>query len=327
VNTFGKHYAVTVFGESHGTAIGCVIDGIPAGFALDRGRIDEELRRRRPGQSELSTTRKETDNFKIVSGLLGRVTTGAPLTAFCRNIDTRSSDYQTGLARPGHADFPAFVKYDGFNDARGGGMFSGRLTAPLVFAGAIAKQIIESRVGAVISAQPVNIGGVTDPDLFQKVILEAKAEGDSVGGVIECTVTGLPPGLGEPLYSSVESEIASIVFAVPAVKGIEFGDGFNIANRYGSEVNDGYDSKNGKISMTSNHNGGVLGGITNGADLVFRVAVKPTPTISKPQQTVNLVTGESIEHSFVGRHDPCIVPRAVPVIEAACAVALIQFIL
>ncbi|MDR2360608.1 MAG: chorismate synthase [Oscillospiraceae bacterium] len=326
MNTFGERYRVTVFGESHGAAIGCVIDGLPPGYEIDLDAVRADLARRAPGNSPTATARRETDNFTVVSGLLNGRTTGAALTAYARNSDTRSHDYSADVPRPGHSDYPASVKYFGFNDRRGGGIFSGRLTAPLVFAGAIAKQILRGKFGAEITARALSIAGETDEAAQTENILAAKAAGDSVGGVIECAAAGLPPGLGEPLYGSIESQIAALVFAVPAVKGIEFGDGFGFAARRGSEVSDGMAfGASGEVEFLANHNGGILGGITTGQPLIFRAAIKPTPTIALPQRTVNLADKTSVTHSFAGRHDPCIVLRAIPVIEAVCAIALMQF--
>jgi chorismate synthase len=326
MNTFGERYRVTVFGESHGAAVGCVIDGLPPGFEINFDAVRADLSRRAPGNSDTATSRRETDEFNIVSGILNGRTTGAALTAYARNADTRPHDYNADIPRPGHSDYPAGVKYGGYNDRSGGGMFSGRLTAPLVFAGAIAKQILRAKFGAEITARTVSIAGEMAENAQIEAILDAKSAGDSVGGIIECVVTGLPAGLGEPLYGSVESQIASIVFGIPAVKGIEFGDGFGFAGKRGSSVSDRMEfGSDGKVKFLANHNGGILGGITTGQNIIFRTVIKPTPTISVLQRTVNLADKSSVTHSFGGRHDPCIVPRALPVIEAACAIALMQF--
>jgi chorismate synthase len=326
-STWGVSFRVSVFGESHGACVGVVIDGLPPGFAPDFDEVRRELLRRAPGRGDTATSRRETDEFDVMSGLLGGVTTGAPLMALCRNADTRSSDYNPDIPRPGHADLVAAYKCGGHNDYRGGGHFSGRLTAPIVFAGAIARQLLKERYRITIDAKILSIHGETDATKFDGEILRAKSEGDSVGGIIECTAKNVPRGWGEPIFHSLESEISAMMFSVPAVKGVEFGDGFGFADKYGSEVSDGYglDAGGGVISL-ANHNGGVNGGIANGEPIVFRVAIKPTPTISKPQQTVNLAAHEAITHSFAGRHDPSVVPRAVPVIENALAIVLMQYI-
>jgi chorismate synthase len=325
-DTFGTNYQVTVFGESHGTAIGCVIGGLPAGFRIDFNLVRRDLERRAPGRDDTSTSRRESDEFEVLSGIFNDLTTGAPLTAVCRNADTRSRDYTPELPRPGHADLAAAAKYGGFADYRGGGHFSGRLTAPIVFAGSIAKQILRARHGIGIAARIASIHGETDADAQRETILAAKARGDSVGGVIECAASDVPMGWGEPMFRPIETEIAAIMFAIPAVKGVEFGDGFAFTARYGSEVSDGYGlDANGNLVALANHNGGINGGIANGEPVVFRAAIKPTPTISASQKTVNLQMREAVTHSFTGRHDPCIVPRAVPVIECATAIALMQY--
>ncbi|MDR2501682.1 MAG: chorismate synthase [Oscillospiraceae bacterium] len=324
-STWGRKYRLSVFGESHGKGVGVVIDGLPAGFAVDFDAVSAELSRRAPGRDETSTPRRESDRFEVFSGIMDGKTTGAPLMAMTRNADTRSGDYTPGIPRPGHADLVAMLKYRNFNDFRGGGHFSGRLTAAIVFAGAIAKQILASRHGVAIISRAASIHGETDPERQRAAVLEARARGDSVGGVIECIVTGVPVGWGEPIFHSAESELAAMMFSIPAVKGVEFGDGFGFADKYGSEVSDGLGiDANGNVMHLANHNGGINGGITNGETVVFRVAVKPTPTISIPQKTVNLNTNEAIVHSFSGRHDPCIVPRALPVVECAAAIALME---
>jgi len=304
MNNWGEALKISIFGESHGKAVGIVIDGIVPGFAPDMEEVGRELARRAPGQSGLTTSRREDDTVEIVSGLFEGRTTGAPLCCMIRNTNTRSSDYQRHLARPGHADYTAHIKYKGFSDYRGGGHFSGRLTAPLVFAGALAKQLLP---GVNFKAKPELIGGVSPDD---ETILNAKAENDSVGGIISCVITGLPAGLGEPFFSSTESRLSSILFSVPAVKGVEFDNGFALAGMRGSESN--------------KTNFGILGGITTGKPLNFRVAVKPTPSIGQEQNTIELTTGEPAKITISGRHDPCIVPRAVPVIEAAAAIGILD---
>ncbi|MDR0445722.1 MAG: chorismate synthase [Oscillospiraceae bacterium] len=324
---WGKKFKISVFGESHGDAIGVVIGGLPAGFEPDFTEVRRELQRRAPGQSDNATPRREADEFEILSGMLDGRTTGAPLMALCRNTDVRSRDYERHLPRPGHADLAAAIKYGGFNDYRGGGHFSGRLTAPVVFAGALARQLLRNAHGIEISADIIEIRGERSPDKFDDIISAARMAGDSVGGIIECRVRGAPAGWGEPIFHSVESSVSALLFSIPAVKGVEFGDGFALARRLGSEVSDGITvDNNGEIAFLANHNGGINGGITNGAELVFRAAIKPTPTISIPQKTVDLRTNEPVTHSFTGRHDPCIVPRAVPIVEAVAAIALAQYL-
>ena len=348
-NVFGEHIKVTIFGESHGEAIGIVIGGLPEGEELDYEEIKREMARRAPGQNALSTPRKEPDKVEVISGLMNCKTTGAPLCGVILNTNVHSEDYEGLFPRPGHADLTALTKYRGFNDSRGGGHFSGRLTAPLTFAGAVARQILGRR-GIVIGSHIQEIAGCSEerftkidketlealsrsafPVLdakagkkMQEAILAAKAEGDSVGGIIECAVNGLPAGLGEPFFSSIESEVASMMFSIPAVKGVEFGAGFTFAGMKGSEANDPIILKDGKLKTLTNHNGGINGGITNGMPLVLRVAVKPTPSIAKPQKTVDLLTMQEKTIEVKGRHDPCIVPRAVPVIEAGLAICLLD---
>ncbi len=354
MNTWGKSLRLSIFGESHGEAIGVVIDGIPAGTELNMEEIQREMLRRAPGQDALSTPRKEKDEVQILSGFLNGKTTGTPLAGVIFNTNTRSKDYTPELLRPGHADFTGFVKYGENHDYRGGGHFSGRITAPLVFAGAIAKQILKQR-GVTIGSHLLQIGKVLDTPLdgvrldaetldrlreknfpvlddgagekMQEWILAKKEEQDSVGGVVECGVVGLPTGLGDPFFGSVESRISQMMFSIPAVKGIEFGAGFGFATLCGSEANDAFQVTDGKIDTKTNHNGGINGGITNGMPLLFRVAVKPTPSIGKEQQTVNLKTMENTTLSVKGRHDPCIVHRAAVVVEAGTALALLDMLL
>lgn len=352
---WGNKLKISIFGESHGDSIGATIEGLPAGIRLDMQNIESFMARRRPGQNELSTSRKESDKPEIVSGILEGVTTGAPLTMTIRNNDTRSRDYTETefLARPSHADYAAHVKYCGKNDKRGGGHFSGRLTAPLVFAGAIAMQLLSER-GITVGCHIKSIENISDEafgvaipsDMLKKLsamafpvidfdigeqmkaaILNAKSLCDSVGGVIECAVIGLPAGVGEPIFDGVENKIASIVFGIPAVKGIEFGAGFEITKLKGSAANDEMYVENGSIKCFSNNNGGITGGITNGMPVVFRVAIKPTPSIARPQKTVDLKTMQSGVIEIKGRHDPCIVQRAAPVVEAAAAIAVLDMLM
>lgn len=349
---FGEKFKITIFGQSHSEAIGVVIDGVPAGITLDGEKIASFMARRAPGKNAYSTKRKEADCPEIVSGVVDGITCGTPICAIIRNSDQHSKDYSKLkiLPRPSHSDFAAYMKHGGFNDIRGGGNFSGRMTAPMCFAGAVAMQILEEK-GIKIGAHIEKIAGVCDtrfdpvnPDIstldgkdFPLVndsvkdemlakIEAARLDCDSVGGVIECAVTGLPVGLGEPMFGGVENVLSQAMFAVPAIKGIEFGNGFDCADLKGSENNDEFTVNDGKITTVTNNHGGILGGLTSGMPLIFRVAVKPTPSISKPQMTVNLETNKPEELVIEGRHDPCIVPRAVPCIEAATAIALINLI-
>ncbi len=352
-STFGEKIKISVFGESHGNGIGVVIDGLPAGEIIDMESVFAQMARRAPGKDKTATPRKESDIPKILSGMLGNTLTGAPLCAVIENTNTRSADYGNLLTspRPGHSDYAAFVKYKGANDIRGGGHFSGRITAPIVFAGAICRQILEKK-GIKIAAHIQSIGGVEDDkfnpvnissELIDKLsksafaLINAQAEQamrdevesarlalDSVGGVIECAVTGIGAGYGEPMFDGVEGVIAKAVFAIPAVKGVEFGAGFESAKMRGSQNNDPLRYQNDKVVSETNNCGGILGGITNGMPVIFRTAIKPTPSIGQKQRTVDLQKRENTELEIKGRHDPCIVPRAVPVIEAAAAIAVLN---
>ena len=315
----------TIFGESHGPEIGVVLTGVPAGIALDWGFILSEMARRAPGQSALSTARKEADTPEVVSGVFEGKTTGAPLCAIIQNTDTRSRDYEElrRKPRPSHADYAAFVASGGFRDYRGGGHFSGRLTAPLVFAGAVAKQVLKPR-GITVSARISMLGGVKDPSQSQieDIVLSAKQAGDSVGGTIACTVEGMPAGLGAPDFGcNVEGIFSQYLFAVPAVKGVAFGAGFALASMRGSEANDPFYMDGDTVKTRTNHAGGVNGGITNGMPITFEAVLRPTTSIYKEQDTVDLDTMEDTKLIIHGRHDPCIVTRAVVVIEAAAALA------
>ena len=348
------HLTVSIFGQSHGPAVGVTLDGLPAGHAIDTAALQAFLNRRAPGQNDWSTPRKEADAPEFLSGLSEGKTCGAPLTAIIRNTNTRSGDYAglKNVPRPGHADYTAQVKYGGFQDPAGGGHFSGRLTAPLCVAGGVCRQLLAERgvtVGAHIAAvggvedtpfDPVDPAEVTAPgeklfpviddgagEQMRAVIAAAKAELDSVGGVIECAVTGLPAGLGDPMLDGMENRIARLVFAIPAVKGVEFGAGFRAAAMRGSEHNDAFVLRDGQVRTRTNHAGGILGGITNGMPLLFRAAVKPTPSIARPQDSVDLARREETVLEIRGRHDPCIVPRAVPVVEAAAAIAVYDALL
>ena len=347
----GEHIHVSVFGQSHSPAIGVVVDGLPAGERVDMEELGRFLKRRAPGQNATSTPRKEADLPQFLSGLVDDVTCGAPLAALIENTNTRSQDYAQlrDKPRPGHADFTAQVKYGGFQDVAGGGHFSGRLTAPLCIAGGICLQMLKRR-GIEVAAHIASIAGEADRpfdpmgesvetldalkrapfpvldekagERMRKAILQAKEEGDSVGGIVECLVTGIPAGLGEPMFGGMENRLAAALFGIPAVKGVEFGAGFGVAKMRGSENNDPFTVKDGKVVTQTNHAGGILGGITNGMPLVFRLAVKPTPSIAKQQQTVSLSKKQVEELVVTGRHDPCIVPRAVPVVEAVTALVL-----
>jgi len=320
----------TVFGESHGPAIGVVVSGLPSGVLLDIDAIGAEMARRAPGKDRTSTARKEPDVPEILSGVFEGKTTGTPLAAIIRNTDTRSGDYSKlkDLPRPGHGDYAGFVRYAGYNDYRGGGHFSGRLTAPLVFAGAVAKQILAER-GITVSSRISMLGGVKDPTDRQvdDIILAARDDGDSVGGCIACAVSGLPAGFGAPdLGENAEGIFAKHLFAVPAVKGVAFGAGFGFASMRGSEANDPFYMDGGAVKTRTNHAGGINGGITNGMPVTFEIVIRPTPSIAQEQQTVSLSRGTDETLVITGRHDPCIVKRAMPVIEAAAALAAMELI-
>ena len=350
---WGSKIKLSIFGESHGNAIGITIDGLPAGFSIDMDKIMMEMARRAPGKSSLSTPRKESDIPEILSGYFEGKTTGTPLCAIIRNSNTKSKDYSKlkDVMRPGHADYTGAVRYKGFNDYRGGGHFSGRITAPLVFAGAICKQILEVK-GIIVSAHINSIGKIKDcsflesdisdellnsfkekelplintklEDEMRPEIFSARSSGDSIGGTIECAILGVSPGIGDPFFDSVESTLAHLMFSVPAVKGIEFGKGFDISKMRGLEANDEYYLENGNIKTKTNNNGGILGGITNGMPIIFNVAIKPTASIFNEQNTVNIVTMEETTLCIEGRHDPCIVQRALPVIEAVAAIGITE---
>ena len=318
----------TIFGESHGPAIGVVLEGVPAGLELDLDFIRAQLARRAPGQNAMTTARKEADEPELLSGVFEGRTTGGPLCAVIFNTDTRSRDYAKlkDLPRPGHADYAGFVRYRGCNDYRGGGHFSGRLTAPLVFAGAVAQQVLGGH-GVTVAARISNVAGIPDPtpEEMEGAILAAKADGDSVGGRIACAVTGLPAGLGDPDFGcNVEGIFSQYLFAVPAVKAVGFGLGTGFAEIRGSQANDPFYMDGGTVRTRTNHAGGINGGITNGMPVTFEVTIRPTPSIGREQDTVDLSTGSDAKLSVTGRHDPCIVPRAVPVIEAAAALAACQ---
>ena len=354
---FGRQLKISVFGQSHSEGIGVVADGFPAGFRIDRSRLSEFMARRAPGRSPLATPRKEADELHILSGIVEDVTCGAPFCAVIHNTDTRSGDYRDiqRVPRPAHADFTAQQKFHGFQDVRGGGHFSGRLTAPLTAAGGIAVQMLESQgicIGAHISSiadvhdrnfDPVKVSPADFENLrlkpipclsdeasarMQQSILLARSEADSVGGTIECAVTGMPPGLGSPMFDGLENRIAAAIFSIPAVKGIEFGSGFAGTEMRGSENNDAFTTdQTGKIQTVTNHHGGILGGISSGMPVLFRIAMKPTPSIGKQQQSVDMASKQAALLSIGGRHDPCVVLRAVVCVEAVTALTLLDILL
>lgn len=358
-STFGQKIKITIFGQSHSDAIGVTIDGLPAGEVIDLAQLQAFMARRAPGQGAYSTSRRESDTPEFLSGVLEQdgnlVTCGAPLCAIIRNTNTRSGDYADlkDKPRPGHADYTAEVRYNGHQDVRGGGHFSGRLTAPLCIAGGICKQILE-RKGITVGAHIYSIGDVQDtpysplidsPDILRQtsggfpvlspdtekamlsLIEDCRKDGDSIGGIIECAAIGLPAGIGSPMFDGVENRLAYALFGIPAVKGVEFGDGFGVATLRGSQNNDPYYMDGDKVKTRTNHAGGILGGITNGMPLILRVAVKPTPSIFRKQNTVSLSEGCDTTLTVHGRHDPCILPRAVPVVEAVTAAVLLDMIL
>lgn len=348
-STYGEKIKLSIFGQSHGTAIGMTLDAIPAGLPVDLERLQQFLNRRAPGNDDYSTPRKEEDAPEFLSGIVNGYTCGAPIAAIIRNNNTRSGDYDNlkDCPRPGHADYTAQIKYGGYQDAAGGGHFSGRLTAPMCIAGGLCKQWLEAK-GIHIAAHIKSIAGISDepltldwvnPDLnlicedfpvinsqagnkMRAAIASAKADGDSVGGMIECIITGLPAGIGEPMFGGIESKIAQIVYGIPAVKGLEFGSGFEGSQLRGSQNNDNFIISGNRVSTETNNAGGILGGITTGMPLVFSVAIKPTPSISQQQKSISLSNNTEKILEIKGRHDPCIVPRAVPVVEAAAALAI-----
>ena len=352
MSTFGKAIEVNLFGESHGDSIGIVINNLPAGIKLDFTNIDHELYKRRP-KSELSTSRQEKDEYKIISGYYNDFTTGTPLTIVIENKDTRSKDYNPEMLRPSHADYTSYIKHNGFQDYRGSGHFSGRITTPLVILGAISNQLLKQK-GVIIGSHIDSIKDIKDKefsdyesynsilkalnssdfpvlnkdiiDLYKNTILDAKDSHNSVGGVIETMVLGLNPGYGEPFFNSIESILAHLLFSVPAVKGVEFGKGFGITKLFGSEANDQFYLDNNVIKTKTNNSGGIQGGISNGMPITFKTAIKPTASIGLPQQTVNIKTMKETTLSLVGRHDPAIVHRVVHVINAITAYATLEII-
>jgi chorismate synthase len=352
-NSLGKEFIVTTFGESHGKIVGVLIDGCPAGLTLSEEDFQEELDRRIPAEPKIVSARVEKDTAKILSGVFNGKTTGAPITVTVENKETKSSDYDAmkDLPRPGHSDYPARIRYGGFNDYRGGGRFSGRVTVALILAGTIAKKLL-GRYDIDVLAYTAAIGKVKSdkrfsateirnnrylaatrcPDLacaekMEQAIVAAKKAGDSLGGIVECTVLNMPVGIGEPLFDALDADLAKALFGVSAVKGVEFGAGFAAAEMLGSQNNDAFTMKNGKVESATDNAGGILGGLSSGMPITMRVAIKPTPSISKEQKTVDLSTMQDATLSVKGRHDPCVVPKAVPAIEAAVAVTLVDHLI
>lgn len=353
---WGRNFSISIFGESHGEGIGVTINGVPAGIPIDRAALLAFLARRAPGKDKTSTPRQESDLPETLSGIYRGRTTGAPIAAVIRNRDTRSGDYSelARTARPGHADYTAHLRYGGFQDPRGGGHFSGRLTAPLCYAGGIAKQILEHQ-GVFVGAHIAEIAGIPDTpfppveldretllrpgrspfpvldfqagEQMREAVEAARMDLDSVGGVVECAAIGFPGGVGAPIFGGVENRLASILFGIPAVKGVEFGAGFSAARMRGSQNNDPFRARKGRVETTQNNAGGILGGISTGMPVLVRAAFKPTPSISKEQKTVDFVEKADRDLTVKGRHDPCVVVRAVPVVEAAAAVALLDCLL
>jgi len=345
-NILGERFAAMSFGESHGRCVGIVVDGCPAGLHLAEYDIQGQLDLRKPGQSTITTQRKEEDRVEILSGVFNGITTGAPICMLIWNKDADSRSYEAikNIPRPGHADYPAMVKYGGFADYRGSGRFSGRLTATLVMAGAVAQKLLKTTLGIETVAYTSEIGGIKannitksnipsrysndvrcpDPDAAEKMrdaILKARKDGDSLGGVVECTSTGLPVGLGEPIFGSLESDLSKALFSIPAVKAVEFGSGFEGSKRRGSQNNDVYYLEKGKVVTKTNNAGGILGGLSTGMPLVLRVGFKPAASIAKEQETLDVSKSAQARLEVPGRHDPCVVPRAPPIVE--CVVSMV----
>ncbi|HKT21384.1 MAG TPA: chorismate synthase [Nitrososphaerales archaeon] len=348
-NIFGERFVVASFGESHGKAVGVVVDGVPAGLALSEADIQPDLDLRRPGQSIVTTQRKEGDVVEIMSGVFNGLTTGAPLMMIIRNLDVDSRSYEAmvNTPRPSHADLAHRTKYGGYNDYRGSGRASARVTAGFVMAGAVAKKLLKETLGVEIVAYTLELGGlraegftleearknrylndVRSPDpkvaeRMKQIVIKSRGEGDSLGGIVECVATGLPVGLGEPVFNSLDSDLAQMALSIPAVKGVEFGSGFGSVRLKGSENNDQYFiDKKGRISTLTNNSGGIVGGVSNGMPLVYRLAFKPPASIAKKQRTVDLVKKKEVELVIPGRHDPVVVPRAVPIVECCTAIVL-----
>ncbi len=352
-NSIGKAFTVTTFGESHGKVVGIVIDGCPPGLPLGEADFQEELDRRIPAEPKIVSARIEKDAAKVLSGVFNGYTTGAPIAITVENKETRSSDYEAmkDLPRPGHSDYPARIRYGGFNDYRGGGRFSGRVTVALIIAGVVAKKLL-GRYNVDVLAYTKSIGHIRSekvftpaeirknryaaatrcPDLacaqrMEDAIVEAKESGDSLGGVVECLALNMPVGVGDPLFDSLDADLAKVIFSIPAVKGVEFGAGFQSAQLRGSENNDAFLTKGGRVVTATENAGGILGGLSSGMPIVIRVAIKPTPSIAKEQQTVDLSSIKNAQIAVKGRHDPCVVPKAVPAIEAAVAVTLVDHLI
>ena len=327
MNSFGENLKITVFGEPYGPMVGMVLDGLPAGIEIDEEFIASELHRRDPGVSELGSERDEAGDPVIASGVFQGKTTGAPIVAMLRNNETEDSNYIRSLPRPGHADLTSYLKYGGFGDHRGGGPFSGRVMAPVVLAGAICRSVLAQQ-GVVIAAKIVQVGKARGDGLtvqMKKEILDARASGDSVGSVVECAAAGVPAGLGGMMFGGMEPRVAAMLFAVPGVRGVEFGAGFEIAEMRGSQANDAIRlGEEGGLFTETNHSGGLNGGITNGMPLVVRCAFRPTPSIAREQRTVDIEKRENVTMRVRGRHDPCIAPRAIPIIEACVAFCLLD---
>lgn len=354
--SFGKNFKVTLFGQSHSGDLGIVIDGISAGYKINKDLIRKNLERRRPGKNKFSTARKEDDDFKIVSGEVDDITCGAPICAIIENKDQKSRDYDNlkDRPRPSHADYPAYVKFKGFNDIRGGGQFSGRMTAPIVIAGSIAEDLLLNR-GIKIYSRIKSIGQASDIDInlnkigeeklydlkngdfpvfdnevrerMQEEILRAKEVGDSLGGIVETFILNMPVGIGEPFFDSIESVISHAVFSVPGIRGIEFGSGFEAAKMNGSSHNDEYHYENGEVKTRTNNHGGIIGGLSSGMPIIFRTAVKPTSSIAKTQNTISLKDKKNVNLKIIGRHDPSIVPRALVAIEMITALAILDLVM
>ncbi len=349
---YGKNLKISLFGQSHSPGIGVTVEGLPPGFAVDFEELNDFMSRRRPGGSPFATPRREADHPEFLSGLVGNVICGAPLTAVIRNTNTRSGDYEAfrDLPRPGHADFTAQLKFGGAQDTAGGGHFSGRLTAPLCLAGGIVKQVLRQK-GIFVAAHIASVGEIEDDlwdpcreierienrefpvlnpaqgEKMQRLILDMREQGDSVGGTVECMISGVPGGVGDPIFDGIESRVAQIVFGIPAVKGLEFGSGFAGSRLRGSQNNDPYTVVDGNVRTETNRAGGILGGITTGMPVVFRAAFKPTPSIARPQKSVRLSVLHEDILEIQGRHDPCVVVRAVPCVEAAAAIAIYDALL
>ena len=352
-NSIGKKFVITSFGESHGSCIGVIVDGCPAGLSLIESEIDKELGKRLPTHPELVSGRIEKDSVKFSSGVFNGITTGAPICLTVENKEIKSSDYEPikDLPRPGHSDYPARIRYGGFNDYRGGGRFSGRSTVSIIMAGTIAKKLL-ALLNIEVLAFTKSIGkieleramsfeelrkfryetAVRCPDLdcaklMEKSIVKARSEGNSLGGIVECVALNVPVGIGDPIFDSLDGDLSKMLFAIPAVKGVDFGLGFGVTRIYGSDNNDEYALSNGEVVTTSNNAGGILGGLSSGMPIILSVAFKPTPSIEKEQHTVNLKTMKETKMKISGRHDPCVVPKAVPVVESAVAIVLIDHLL